>query len=119
MRKLTEVANVIPVIAKSDSLTSEEKDAFKRRIKAELDFHGIRAYPFPQTLEDIEGWDTVDEREYLAKMRSMLPFAVIGSETVVNAAEGPVRGRKTRWGVVNGAFERGRLVYLHRLTFLV
>lgn len=105
MRKLTEVANVIPVIAKSDSLTPEEKDAFKRRIKAELDFHGIRAYPFPQTLEDIEGWDTADEREYLAKIRSMLPFAVIGSETVVSANEGPVRGRKTRWGVVNGKHE--------------
>lgn len=105
MRKLTEVTNVIPVIAKSDSLTSEEKEAFKRRIKSELDFHGIRAYPFPQTLEDIEGWDTADEREYLQKIRNMLPFSVIGSEQVVQTPEGPVRGRKTRWGVVNGWFQ--------------
>ncbi|KAI9023123.1 Septin-domain-containing protein [Hyaloraphidium curvatum] len=117
MRKLTEVANVIPVIAKSDSLTPEEKDAFKRRIKAELDFHGIRAYPFPQTLEDIEGWDTADEREYLSKMRDMLPFAVIGSETVVQGAEGPVRGRKTRWGVVNVEEEK-HSDFVHLRQFL-
>ena len=33
------------MIAKSDSLTSDELKAFKRRIKAEIEFHGIKIYP--------------------------------------------------------------------------
>lgn len=33
LKKLSEVVNVVPVIAKSDSLTSEERDAFKQRVR--------------------------------------------------------------------------------------
>ena len=33
MKKLSEVVNVVPVIAKSDSLTPEERDAFKTRVR--------------------------------------------------------------------------------------
>ena len=33
MKKLSEVVNVVPVIAKSDSLTPEERDAFKSRVR--------------------------------------------------------------------------------------
>lgn len=32
LKKLVEVANVVPVIAKSDSLTPEERIEFKRRV---------------------------------------------------------------------------------------
>ena len=32
MKKLSEVVNVVPVIAKSDSLTLEEREAFKSRV---------------------------------------------------------------------------------------
>ena len=32
MKKLSEVVNVVPVIAKSDSLTLEEREAFKRSV---------------------------------------------------------------------------------------
>lgn len=46
MKKLSEVVNVVPVIAKSDSLTLEERELFKTRIRAELLHHNIRAYPF-------------------------------------------------------------------------
>lgn len=35
LKKLSEVVNVVPVIAKSDSLTSEERDAFKQRVSFE------------------------------------------------------------------------------------
>ena len=33
MKKLSEVVNVVPVIAKSDSLTLEERDAFKQKVR--------------------------------------------------------------------------------------
>lgn len=45
MKKISKIANIVPVIAKSDSLTPDELRAFKRRIKAEIDFHGIKVYP--------------------------------------------------------------------------
>lgn len=32
LKKLSEVVNVVPVIAKSDSLTIEERHAFKQRV---------------------------------------------------------------------------------------
>lgn len=33
MKKLAEVVNVVPVIAKSDSLTLDEREAFKIRVR--------------------------------------------------------------------------------------
>jgi septin 3/9/12 len=32
MKKLTEVVNVVPVIAKADSLTMDEREAFKEKV---------------------------------------------------------------------------------------
>ncbi len=46
LKKLSDICNVIPVIAKSDSLTLEERAAFKKRIKEELAFHNIQLYPY-------------------------------------------------------------------------
>src|ERR1700733_3787469 len=36
MKKLSEVVNVVPVIAKSDSLTTEERDNFKIKVRCVL-----------------------------------------------------------------------------------
>lgn len=57
MKKLSEVVNVVPVIAKADSLTLEERDAFKERVgcpfasmlwsKLKIDTDSRRA-PLPQ-----------------------------------------------------------------------
>lgn len=52
MKKLSEVANVVPVIAKADSLTLEERAAYKDRIREELEYHNIRIFPFDS--EDLE-----------------------------------------------------------------
>lgn len=46
MKKLSEVANVVPIIAKADSLTLEERTDYKERIRAELEYHNIRIFPF-------------------------------------------------------------------------
>jgi septin 3/9/12 len=37
---------VVPVIAKADSLTLEERQAFKERIKEEFAFHNLKMYPY-------------------------------------------------------------------------
>ncbi|KAJ3114457.1 cell division control protein [Phlyctochytrium bullatum] len=105
MKKISEIANVIPVIAKSDSLTMEERSAFKRRIKEELDFHGIRCYPYTDLEEGGEagalGEADRAERQAAQIIREMIPFAIVGSERNVVVDGKAVRGRRTRWGLVN------------------
>lgn len=63
MKKLSDVVNVVPVIAKSDSLTLEERAIFKERIKAEMQYNNIKLYPF-----DDEAHDEA-ERELNERMR--------------------------------------------------
>lgn len=107
MKKLSEVVNVVPVIAKADSLTLEEREGFKARIRAELQHNAIRLYPF-----DTEDHDE-EERALNARIREMIPFAVVGSQSNVIIDGKPVRGRKTRYGVVNVEDERHcEFVYL-------
>ncbi|OSD08309.1 septin ring protein [Trametes coccinea BRFM310] len=111
MKKLSEVVNVVPVIAKADSLTVEERDAFKQRIREELVHHNIRLYPFDTEENDEE------EIELNETIRSMIPFAVVGSERTVIVDGKPVRGRKNRWGVVNVEDER-HCEFVHLRNFL-
>lgn len=54
LKKLCDVVNVVPVIAKSDSLTLEERQAFKERIKQEFAFHNLRMYPYDNEEYDQE-----------------------------------------------------------------
>ena len=54
LKKLSEFVNVVPVIAKSDSLTLEERQAFKERIKEEFSFHNLRMYPYENEEHDPE-----------------------------------------------------------------
>jgi len=95
LKKLCEVVNVVPVIAKSDSLTLEERENFKQKIRAELVHHNIGLYPFDTDENDAE------ELQLNEQIRDMIPFAVVGSQRNVIINGKPVRARKTRWGVVN------------------
>lgn len=95
LKQLSEIANVVPVIAKSDSLTLEERAAFKQRIKEEIEFHGIKLYP-----EDIVSEDPEDKQEKALNsvIRSLIPFAIVGSERTIVIDGKAVRGRRTKWG---------------------
>ena len=46
LKKLSDVVNVVPVIAKADTLTAEERLAFKQRIKEEFAFHNLKMFPY-------------------------------------------------------------------------
>ncbi|KNZ81952.1 Septin spn like protein [Termitomyces sp. J132] len=96
MKKLSEVVNVVPVIAKSDSLTHEERDKFKMKIREELQYDNINLYPFDNLEEDDE-----EEQQHNVSIRNMIPFAIVGSENNVIVDGKSVRGRRNRWGVVN------------------
>ncbi|OJD26580.1 hypothetical protein ACJ73_02036 [Blastomyces percursus] len=95
LKKLSDVVNVVPVIAKSDSLTLEERLAFKERIKEEFAFHNLKMYPYDNDELDDE------ERAVNAQIKDIIPFAVVGSEKSIIVSGKQVRGRQNRWGVIN------------------
>jgi septin 3/9/12 len=96
LKKLSDVVNVVPVIAKSDSLTLEERAAFKERIREEFTFHNLKMYPYDNDELDEE------ERALNAQIKNIIPFAVVGSEKSIIVDGKQVRGRQNRWGVING-----------------
>ncbi|KAL8674245.1 MAG: hypothetical protein Q9168_001312 [Polycauliona sp. 1 TL-2023] len=95
LKKLSDVVNVVPVIAKSDSLTLDERMAFKERIKEEFAFHNLRMYPYDNEEQDQE------ERAMNSSIKDLIPFAVVGSENSIIVNGRQVRGRQNRWGVIN------------------
>lgn len=87
LKKLSDVVNVVPVIAKSDSLTLAERQAFKQRIKAEFAFHNLKMYPYDNDEFDEE------ERALNTQIKNKIPFAVVGSEKTLNIDGKMVRAR--------------------------
>ncbi|KAG8939476.1 cell division control protein [Tulasnella sp. 408] len=111
MKKLSEVVNVVPIIAKADSLTLEEREAFKNNIRAEMQYNNIRLYPFDTDENDPE------ELALNETIRNIIPFAVVGSERNVLIDGKPVRGRKNKWGVINVEDET-HCEFVHLRNFL-
>lgn len=94
MRRLDKCVNVVPVIAKSDTMTVDERMSFKRRIQLDLANNGVRVYP----MKDID--NDPEEVAYNNKIRDLIPFAVVGSELQYPCNGRSVLGRKTQWGLV-------------------
>nr|XP_055060656.1 neuronal-specific septin-3 isoform X1 [Misgurnus anguillicaudatus] len=94
MKHLSRSVNIIPVIAKSDTLTPEEKTEFKQRVRKELEACGIECYPQKEFDEDMEDKSDND------KIREAMPFAVVGSDKEYQFNGKRVLGRKSAWGMV-------------------
>ncbi|KAJ1964596.1 Cell division control protein 3 [Dispira parvispora] len=96
MKRLHTKVNLIPVIAKSDTLTEEEVEAFKTRVLADIAHHNIQIFrPLSDSFDDPE--TVAENHEILSKM----PFAIIGSDREVVTHDGrKVRGRKYPWGII-------------------
>lgn len=96
MKLVHEKVNLIPVIAKSDTLTDEEIAEFKVRILADIKHQGIKV--FEPLVFDNDDEETVSNSKALI---GLFPFAVIGSTTEVQTPDGrTVRGRAYPWGVI-------------------
>ncbi|KAL9594439.1 MAG: hypothetical protein Q9219_007032 [cf. Caloplaca sp. 3 TL-2023] len=94
MKRLSSRVNLIPVIAKADTLSPVDLARFKHRIRAVIDTQGIRIYQ-PPLEEDDEG-----AVQHARSLISAMPFAVIGSEKDVKTPDGKVlKGRQYAWGV--------------------
>jgi septin 3/9/12 len=71
MKKIAKVANVVPVIAKADTLTRAELVDFKKRIKAEIDFHGIKLYPSVDIDEEINIPGSEEDKASKAELQGL------------------------------------------------
>lgn len=80
-------------------MTPSELQSFKKQILAEIDQHKIKIYDFPELLED-------EEDEQMAadfrRLRSRMPFAVVGANSTIDIDGQNVRGRRYPWGVAEG-----------------
>ncbi|XP_075887968.1 septin-5-like [Nelusetta ayraudi] len=96
MKALHEKVNIVPVLAKADSLTQAEVYRKKMKIREEIRRFGINIYQFPECDSDEE--DDFKRQDQILK--GSIPFAVIGSNVQVEAKGRKVRGRVYPWGVV-------------------
>ncbi|EGW35005.1 cell division control protein 3 [Spathaspora passalidarum NRRL Y-27907] len=96
MKLVHEKVNLIPIIAKSDTLTDDEIVEFKQRILADIAHQGIKIFT-PEAPGD-------DDEETVSNTQSIIdtfPFAVVGSTKEVQTPDGrTVRGRQYPWGVI-------------------
>ncbi|KAJ8659565.1 hypothetical protein O0I10_004542 [Lichtheimia ornata] len=94
MKRLGSRVNLIPVIAKADTLTPNDLAQFKQRILETIEAQNIRVYSCP--IESDEEDVTTRNKDIMSAM----PFSIIGSTQQVNTPDGrQVLGRQYSWGV--------------------
>ena len=71
--------NIIPIIAKADTINKAELTKFKAKIMHELKANGVSIYQFP--LEDETVADTNRDNN------NHLPFAVVGSNEFIKVSQ--------------------------------
>ncbi|XP_028968815.1 septin-2 [Galendromus occidentalis] len=96
MRRLHKKVNIVPVIAKADTLSPKEAAELKKIIMKELESHEIRVYQLPECDEDEDEELKTTDRD----LKESIPFAVVSSCQVVEVGGRKVRGRIYPWGVV-------------------
>ncbi|CAG0920199.1 unnamed protein product [Notodromas monacha] len=94
MKRLHEKVNVIPVVGKADTMTPEECDEFKAQVLTEIRQHKIKIYDFPDS-------DDEEESKIQRPLKDRVPFAIVGSNTVLEVDGKKVRGRRYPWGTVD------------------
>jgi cell division control protein 12 len=90
LKLLSTRVNVIPVVAKADTITPQAMLKFKQQIRETIQAHQIKIYQPP--VEDDDEIDT-------AALIEAMPFGVIGSYTEVTLNGTKVLGREYPWGV--------------------
>lgn len=114
MKKISSRANLIPVIAKSDTLTMQELQIFKSRIRQVIEAQEIHIFTPPLDFDTTKesagedndtnnGMSTQDATaaEHARQLIEAMPFAIIGSTTKYDNGQGTqVVARKYPWGLV-------------------
>lgn len=96
MLRLHNKVNIVPVIAKADTLKPCELSALKMKIREDIEKYRVKVYELPECESD-------EEEEVKARdddIRKLMPFAVASSNTHVEVGGRKVKGRVYPWGVV-------------------
>lgn len=96
MKRLQKKVNLVPIIAKSDTLTPMEIKRLKATVRAEIEKQLIRIYEFP----DCDSDEDEEFKRQDSELKSAVPFAVVGSNTIVEVGGRKIRGRLYPWGIV-------------------
>merc|ERR1711879_370230 len=96
MKTLHHKVNIVPIIAKSDTLTAAEIRNKKKLILSDIERHGIRIYQLPEADEDEED----QYKRQLERLKTSVPFAIVGSTETFEVKGKRIRGRLYPWGVV-------------------
>lgn len=89
MKEIAKRVNLIPVIARSDTLNREELATFKSLVISTMKAYNIEVCQF------------VSDQQVLRKIKEVAPYAVIGSNAFYKNEGGKlVRARKYHWGMV-------------------
>lgn len=113
MKRLHDRVNLIPVIAKADMMTLEEIKEFKANVLKVINENKLQIYEFP----DIDD-DDVENNRTNSIFKSKLPFAIVGSNTLIDVDGKQVRGRQYPWGVVN-VDDQGHCDFMALRTMLI
>jgi len=92
MRRLHDKVNIIPLISKADTLTPDECQEFKKEILREINMHNINIYEFPDPIDE-------EESRVNKRLKQRVPFAVIGSNMVLQINDRRIRARQYPWGI--------------------
>jgi cell division control protein 12 len=99
MKALSSRVNLIPVIAKADTLSKSRLAALKEQVRKMISLHDIQVYTCP-----LESDDEETSQRNIDVMSSM-PFAIISSDGEVTLPDGRrILGRVYPWGVAEGMF---------------
>lgn len=96
MKALQSKVNIIPIIAKADTLTQSEVKRLKTRVLNELTKHNIQIYRIPECDSDEDDDFKVQSKQ----LKESIPFAVVGSNQTIEVRGKKVRGRCYPWGVI-------------------
>lgn len=95
MKRLHDRVNIIPVIAKADTLTSDELRLFKKSILQDITNEKIKLYEFPDLNNN-------DQNKLNKIYKDKVPFAIVGSNFILERANKRARVRQYAWGIVDG-----------------
>ncbi|KAH3901501.1 septin SHS1 SCDLUD_002997 [Saccharomycodes ludwigii] len=101
MKKLSKYSNVLPIIAKADSLTPKELQKFKTNIVRDLETYNVPVYKFftdggdngyeyseDVNDDDVDDLETLEENKHLQNLQ---PFAIICSDLYDSSMKGYYR----------------------------
>ena len=127
MKRLGTRVNLIPVVAKADTLTQNDLFVFKQRVRTpnlqSVPFHSYISDCFLQIREVIAAQgiriyqppvETDDETsaDHARILLDAIPFSIIGSTEDVQTPDGRVvKGREYLWGVAEGK-DQDYLIFL-------